>query len=97
MFLFQLSKKFKKIQIKSFLKKPASKSKISTFEKETKHLGSEKETQVLALRSTFLCNSQLWRAFIWQQMKERIDRAGTACFSVILRDYWNNKCLLQWS
>jgi hypothetical protein len=24
-----------------------------------------------------------------------IDRAGTACFSVILREYWNNKCLLR--
>jgi len=65
--------------------------------RKKQNIGNEKETQVSALRSTFLSNSQLWRAFIWQQMKERIDRAGTACFSVIPRDYWNNKCLLQWS
>ena len=65
--------------------------------RKKQNIEGEKETQVLALRSTFLCNSQLWRAFTWQQMKERIDRAGKACFSVILRDYWNNECLLQWS
>lgn len=65
--------------------------------RKKQNIKSKKETQVLALQLKVMCTSQLWRAFIWQQMKVRIDRAGTACFSVILRDYWNNKCLLQWS
>jgi hypothetical protein len=65
MFLFQQSKKLKKIQIKSFLKKTASKSKISTFEKETKHLGGEKETQVLALRSNVFCLTLSYGALLF--------------------------------